>query len=95
MKKNKSTVERFSEIKENKALLEKEYNDLMVTEILLEAMERDNVSVRKLSKMAGVSPTIIQGIRSGEKKNLNINTLNRILGAIGYEIAFVPKQKRS
>ncbi|MCB1149654.1 MAG: helix-turn-helix domain-containing protein, partial [Chlamydiia bacterium] len=78
-----------------KALLEKEYNDLMVTEILLEAMERDNVSVRKLSKMAGVSPTIIQGIRSGEKKNLNINTLNRILGAIGYEIAFVPKQKRS
>jgi hypothetical protein len=30
-------------------------------------MEQDDISVRKLARLAGISPTIVQAIRSGTK----------------------------
>jgi DNA-binding Xre family transcriptional regulator len=54
------------------------------------AME-DQISVRKLASAAGVSPTIIQGLKSGSKTNITIDTLSKILDAVGYQIIFAPK----
>jgi DNA-binding Xre family transcriptional regulator len=90
-KKAKSTYEEFIENTKQKALLDKEYRKLLIAELLLAAMQEDHLSVRKLATAAGVSPTVIQDLRSGKKSNINIDTLSRILDVIGYQIILVPK----
>lgn len=90
-KKSKSTYEEFIENKTQKKLIDKEYRELLISEILLAAMEEDHISVRKLAAVAGVSPTIVQSLKSGKKTNINIDTLSRILDVIGYQIILVPK----
>lgn len=92
-KKAKSTYEEFIEDDKQKDLLEKEYKELLLSELLVAAMEHDHISVRKLAAAAGVSPTIIQGLRSGSRTNITIDTLSRILDAVGYQIIFTPKHE--
>ena len=90
-KKIKSTYEEFIENKKQKRLLDKEYRELLISELLLAVMEEDHISVRKLAAEAEVSPTVIQSLRSGKKTNITIETLLRILDAIGYQIIVVSK----
>jgi hypothetical protein len=66
-KKTKSTYDEFIENKKQKKLLDKEYRELLISELLLAAMEEDHISVRKLAAEAEVSPTIIQSLKSGKK----------------------------
>ncbi len=87
-KKKQSTYEKFVKSltpKERKEF-EKEYKDFLVSEMLLAAMERDAISVRKLAEAAGVSPTIVQGIRSGKRKNVSIQSFLKILNVLGYHL---------
>jgi transcriptional regulator with XRE-family HTH domain len=92
-KKIKSTYEEFIEDDQQKAFLDMEYKELLISELLIAAMEQDHISVRKLAMAAGVSPTIIQGLKSGSKTNITIDTLSKILDVIGYQITFIPKYK--
>jgi hypothetical protein len=48
-------------------LFEQEYQELLISELLIAAMEKDDLSVRRLAKAAGVSPTIIQELKSGKR----------------------------
>lgn len=90
-KKSKTTFEKFIEDEEQRDLLDHEYQELLLSELLIAIMERDHISVRKLAAAAGVSPTIIQGLKSKSTSNITIDTLTRILDAIGYRISFTPK----
>lgn len=90
-KKCKSTYEEFIEDSKEHKLLDQEYQALLVSELLLAAMEEDHLSVRKLAEAAGVSPTIIQELRKGRKSNITLETLSRILDVIGYQITFTQK----
>ena len=72
-----------------KAGFEKEYEKFLISELLIEAMEENKISVRKLAQKAGVSPTIIQNMRSGKSSNISLNTLAPILSALHYKIKFV------
>jgi DNA-binding Xre family transcriptional regulator len=92
-KKAKSTYEQLIEDVEQKELLDKEYNDLLLSELLLAIMEDDHISVRKLAMAAGVSPTIIQALKTGKKTNITLDTFSKILDAIGYEIILLPKNQ--
>lgn len=69
----KSTVEELIEslTPEERKKYDEEYREFLLSELLLAAMAKDNVSVRNLAKMAGVSPTIVQAMRSGTKKDFN------------------------
>lgn len=91
-KKNRSTYEEFIENKSQKKLLDKEYRELLISELLLAAMEEDHISVRKLAAEADVSPTIIQNLKSGKKTNITLDTLSKILDVIGYQIILAPKR---
>jgi DNA-binding Xre family transcriptional regulator len=96
-KKNKSikplsTFDKLMQNPEWKAGFEKGYEEFLLSEFLIEAMEENNISVRKLAKEAGVSPTVIQNLRSGKRSNISLNTLTPILSALHYKIEFV-KQK--
>lgn len=61
-----------------------EYKEFALSELILALMERDEISVRKLAKIAGVSPTIIQEMRSGLKKNHNMESFFKILKSLGF-----------
>jgi transcriptional regulator with XRE-family HTH domain len=69
-----------------KAKFEKEYNEFLLSEFVLEKMEAENISVRKLAKKAGVSPTVIQKIRSQKTARINFRTFTNILNTLGYKI---------
>lgn len=92
-KKVKSTYDEFIDDKKEKVLLDEEYKELLLSELLIAVMKHDHISVRKLAAAAGVSPTIVQSLKSGSKTNITIDTLSKILDAVGYQIIFAPKIK--
>ncbi len=84
-KKTKSTVNKFIEslTLEERKKFDAEYQELLLSELILAAMEKDNISVRKLAKMAGVSPTIVQAMRSGSRKDFSMQSFFKILKGLG------------
>lgn len=99
MKKNrakkvvKSTYEEFMQDPKQKKLAEQEYYQLLLSELLIAVMKKDELSVRKLAEEAGVSPTIIQELKTGKRSNITLATFSRVIDAIGYKIAFEPKYR--
>lgn len=99
MKKNnakeiiKSTYDELIENPQQKELLEQEYQELLLSELLLATIKQDQRSVRKLAAEAGVSPTIIQELRAGKRTNITLSTFNRVLDTLGYQIAIEPKNR--
>jgi len=69
-----------------KAKFEKEYNEFLLSEFVLERMEAEKISVRKLAQKAGVSPTVIQKIRSQNAARINFRTFTSVLNTLGYKI---------
>lgn len=89
-KKIKSTYDKITQSKKRKTNIDKEYKELLISELIAAAMAKDNISVRELAQEAGVSPTIIQELKTGKRKNITVDTLDRVLHAIGYQISFEP-----
>lgn len=85
VKKVKSTSDEFIESlspQELKAFKEG-YKDFALSELILALMEQDEVSVRKLAKIAGVSPTVVQAMRSGIKDDFSMQSFFKILKGLG------------
>jgi hypothetical protein len=70
-KKAKSTSDKFIESLSPKKLKEfnEGYKNFALSELIFALMEHDEISVRKLGKIAGISPATVQEIRSGIQKN--------------------------
>ncbi len=66
---------------------DREYADFLLSEFVLEKMEQENITVRALAKKAGVSPTIIQKIRSKNAEKINYRTFSSVLNSLGYRIS--------
>ena len=88
VKKIKSTTDEFIESlsTKEKKVFDEEYKELLLSEMILAAMEENHVSVRRLAKLAGVSPTIIQSMRSGIKKDFNMGSFFKVLNGLGFKI---------
>ena len=71
---------------EEKEKFDKEYNEFLLSEFVLEKMEMEHISVRALAQRAGVSPTIIQKIRSKNAERINFRTFTNVLHSLGYKI---------
>ena len=69
-----------------KAKFEKEYNDFLLSEFVLEKMEEEKISVRALAQKAGVSPTVIQKLRSKDAEKINFRTFTTLLNSLGYKL---------
>ncbi|MFC1841691.1 helix-turn-helix domain-containing protein [Candidatus Dependentiae bacterium] len=84
-KKIKSTSQEFIEslTKKEREKFFEEYKELLLSELILALMEKDDLSVRKLAKMAGVSPTVVQAMRSGAKKDFSLKTFFKVLKGLG------------
>lgn len=75
--------------------LNKIYREFILSEMLLAVMEEDHVSIRKLAKEAGVSPSLIQDLRSGKKENLTLRSFSNIVEALGYDIVLEKRREKS
>lgn len=91
--KSKTTAQKFLENPRQKKIFEKEHEEFLLSELILALMEEDHISVRKLAKAAGISPTVVQALRSGEKINLTLLTVTSIAQALGYTAFLTLKKK--
>jgi len=82
----KSTFDEFISDPTRKEAFDKEYNEFLLSEFILEKMELEKISVRALAQKAGVSPTVIQKIRSKNAERINFRTFSRVLHSLGYRI---------
>lgn len=84
----KTTFERFMEAKTpaQRKKYEEGYRNFLLSELILAAMEEDEISVRKLAKLTGISPTIVQNMKSGSQSGFNTNSLFKVLHGLGYTI---------
>ena len=89
-----STFEREMRDPVFRAGFEREAAALEVSEFIAEKMAEQDISVRKLAALCKVSSTVIQGIKSGSRKNIGYNTLRPIVAALGYKIVFKEVVKR-
>lgn len=76
----------FAENPEQKEIYDKKYNDFLLSEFMLEQMEKQNLSIRELAKKADVSPTVIQKLRSKDSQKVNLTTFTSVLRSLGYQI---------
>jgi len=82
-----TTYEREMSDPEFRARFEMEYQEFSLSEMIHQLMEKDKVSIRDLAKTAGISPSIIQDIRSGARRNITLRNLTKILNALGCRVA--------
>ena len=72
--------------------MDNESGEFRLSEFVLEKMESEHISVRSLAQKAGVSPTVIQKIRSGDAERINFRTLTGVLNSLGYRITIEKMQ---
>jgi DNA-binding Xre family transcriptional regulator len=93
-KKPRTMYDELMEDVEFKDMFDKSYRELVLSELLLAIMAEDKVSIRSLAKQAGISPTIIQDLRSGKRDNLTLKTFSNLLDALGYDIVLEKREKK-
>lgn len=86
MTKTLSTYERKMKDPSFKKAYQQSYKELLFSELMISIMEADDKSVRKLAKEAGLSPSVIQDIRSGKQHDIKVSNLIRIAHAFGYQL---------
>ncbi|MCD6336848.1 MAG: helix-turn-helix domain-containing protein [Candidatus Marinimicrobia bacterium] len=84
--KTKSTFSKMMEDPSQKEKFEKEYSQFMFSELLLAAMEENQISVRLLAKESGVSTSTIQNMRAMKPANITLRTVSSLLSTLGYEL---------
>ena len=84
--KHLTTFEKLMQDPKQKEKFDKEYSKFLVKEFLLEAMDENHISVRKLAEESGVSTSIIQNIKSEKATNITFSTLNSLMAALGYRV---------
>ena len=65
---------------------QKEYKEFLLSELVSSLMDNDDKSVRKLAEEVGLSPTVIQNIRSGKQEDVKLRNFVKISRACGYDI---------
>jgi DNA-binding Xre family transcriptional regulator len=89
MKKTKkvmSTFEREMQDPQFAKAYKNEYQELVLSELLLALMDEDDKSVRQLAKEAGISANAIQNIRSGKSQDMRLKNFIGVVQACGYNI---------
>lgn len=81
-----STFEREMKDPEFKKAFETEYQEFLLFEIINTLMENNAKSVRAFADEVGLSPSVIQKLRSGKQEDIKLRNFITISHACGYEI---------
>ena len=84
----KSTFDEFiTSNPRQKALFDKEYDEFLLSEFIIQKMEEENMSVRSLAQKASVSPTVIQKLRNNDKaEKITYSTFVSVIRSLGYRM---------
>ena len=93
-KKALSTFEREMRHVRFKKAFEKSYKQFLLSELLIAMMEKDEKSVRGLAKEVGLSPTVIQKLRTGRQADIKVLNFLKIAHACGYKVVLEKKHER-
>lgn len=85
-KKPLSTFEREMQDPLFREQFEKEYEEFLLSEIIKTLMKNGNMTVRKLAEKVGLSPTVIQKIRSGEQEDVKLSNFLNISHSCGFKV---------
>ncbi len=70
-----------------KELFDKEYEEFLLSEFIIEKMEEENISVRSLAQKASVSPTVIQKLRNNDSaEKITYSTFLSVIKSLGYRM---------
>lgn len=94
IKKTTTTFDKWMADPEIKERFDKDYKNFVLSELLLALMENDGKSVRELAKEVGLSPTVIQNIRSGKQEDMKIKNFISIAHACGYHLLLVNEREK-
>lgn len=70
------------------------YEEFVLSELIKSLMENDHKSVRGLAQKVGLSPTVIQDIRSGKQEDMKVKNFISIAHACGYHLLLVNDQEK-
>lgn len=93
-KKPLSTFEREMQDDKFRQSFEKGYREFSLSEMIMELMKESHKTVRGLAHEVGLSPTVIQKVRSGEQKDLKTSSFLTIVEACGYHVCLEKGEKR-
>lgn len=93
-KRSLSTFEREMQDDKFRESFKKGYREFLLSEVILSLMEESHKTVRGLAHEVGLSPTIIQKVRSGEQRDLKVSNLLTIAAACGYHLCLEKGKKR-
>jgi hypothetical protein len=93
-RKTLSTFEREMKKPKIKKAFEKSYKEFLLSEFLIAIMDKDEKSVRGLAKEIGLSPTIVQKIRSGKQVDIKLSNFVNISHAFGYHLILEKGKER-
>src|SRR5947209_2271670 len=82
-----STFDRIMKDRKRRRTFERSYRSFVLSEIVQGLMEQEGKSIRALAREVGVSPTVIQDIRSGGRTNVTLRNFLGIVSALGGEVA--------
>jgi DNA-binding Xre family transcriptional regulator len=94
MNKPLSTFERKMKNAKFKKAFEEGYKELLFSELMISIMADDDVSIRELAKEAGISPSVIQDLRTGKQHDIKVSNLIKIAHAFGYELILQKGEKK-
>jgi len=89
-----STFEREMQDPAFKTLFKKAYQEFLLSELILALMEKDKKSVRQLADEVGLSPTVIQKLRSGKQDDIKLSNFIGISHAFGYHLVLEKGNER-
>ena len=93
-KQQPSTFEREMQDPAFQEEFEKEYNEFLLSETILTMMKDAHKSVRKLASASGLSPTVIQNIRSGIQEDIKLSNFINISHACGFKLVLEKDNQR-
>lgn len=85
-KKVESSYDEFMKDPKWRERFEKQYAQFLLSEIILGLMAQEKMSVRALARMVGVSPTVINGLRTGARTNLTFKNFLGLASALGAKV---------
>jgi hypothetical protein len=97
MTKNKklgSTVTRWLQNPSFKKAVDKEFKELVLSEMVLAIMAEDSKSVRELANELGLSKTVVQNLRSGNQRDMKLSNFMKFTHAYGYRLVLEKEGSR-
>ncbi len=94
VKKIKTTFDQWMADPEIKEHFNRDYKDFVLTELILAMMGDDSKSVRELAKEVGLSPTVIQNLKSGKQEDMKVKNFVSIAHACGYHVFLANEREK-